>query len=166
MTRRTRSGRAGNMDVGEGSSSFALNGGSSDNVSKNSIPARLWASSFVATTPSFLFGYCLAALNNVLDSGNSGKGSLCFSGEDPSCARGSLLRDMELSTSSQEIATSLLIAGAWVGCLAASRPSEAIGRRATLLWNNTLFIVGGMMCAWPRVWALFIGRFVCGLAVG
>lgn len=75
--------------------------------------------------------YCISALNTVLVAGDSAGGAAaCFSGEDATCPTGSALRDLDLPTVQQEVATSLLIAGAWLGSMMASRPSDALGRRS------------------------------------
>ncbi|CAM9723314.1 unnamed protein product, partial [Hapterophycus canaliculatus] len=111
--------------------------------------------------------YCISALNTVLVTGDGASPEECYSGEDTTCPTGSALRDLALPTVQQEVATSLLIAGAWLGSMMASRPSDALGRRATLLYNNALFIVGGVLCAMAMGSSgLFIGRFLGGMAVG
>ncbi|CAN0336316.1 unnamed protein product, partial [Ectocarpus fasciculatus] len=49
----------------------------------------------------------------------------------------------------------------------ASRPSDALGRRATLLYNNAFFIAGGLLCAVAvGSSGLFVGRFLAGMGVG
>lgn len=79
--------------------------------------------------------YCISALNTVLVAGDSvGGAAACFSGEDATCPTGSALRDLDLPTVQQEVATSLLIAGAWLGSMMASRPSDALGRRSVCGW--------------------------------
>lgn len=79
------------------------------------------------------------------------------------------------------LATSLMVVGAWIGCLLGSAPSEVqydfynmifiwcqitvfqkYGRRATILLNNITFIVGGILCALPNKYLLFTGRFLAG----
>ena len=67
----------------------------------------------------------------------TGSSEQCFTGEDATCPVGSALRDLELPTAQQEVATSLLIAGAWMGSMLASRPSDALGRR----WGGICFFV-------------------------
>ncbi|CAN0466264.1 unnamed protein product, partial [Ectocarpus sp. 12 AP-2014] len=113
----------------------------------SAVSRRMWASSLISALPSFLFGYCLSALNTVLVTGDAASPGACLSGEDATCPTGSTLRDLDLPTVQQEVATSLLVAGAWLGSMMASRPSDALGRRATLLYNNALFIAGGLLCA-------------------
>lgn len=73
--------------------------------------------------------YCISALNTALVTGETGSSEQCFTGEDATCPKGSALRDLDLPTAQQEVATSLLIAGAWMGSMLASRPSDALGRR-------------------------------------
>ncbi|CAM9919323.1 unnamed protein product [Pylaiella littoralis] len=130
------------------------------------VSASMWVASLTSALPSFLFGYCLSALNTVLVAGDDGP-EACLSGDDATCPTGSALRDLKLPTVQQEVATSLLIAGAWLGSMIASRPSDALGRRATLLYNNVLFIAGGLLCASAvSSTGLFVGRFLGGMAVG
>ncbi|CAM9182284.1 unnamed protein product [Ectocarpus sp. 6 AP-2014] len=131
------------------------------------VSRRMWASSLISALPSFLFGYCLSALNTVLVTGDAASPGACLSGEDATCPTGSTLRDLDLPTVQQEVATSLLVAGAWLGSMMASRPSDALGRRATLLYNNALFIAGGLLCAVAVGSSeLFVGRFLAGMGVG
>lgn len=78
--------------------------------------------------------YCLSALNTALVTGDSGNPTECFDGQDTTCPKGSALRDLELPTVQQELATSLLIAGAWVGSMLAGKLSDALGRRSVDLF--------------------------------
>lgn len=71
-----------------------------------------------------------------------------------------------MSTTEAEIATSLLVLGAWIGCLMGNYPSGAYGRRLTILWNNLFFIIGAVLCCISNKWVLFLGRFICGIGVG
>jgi len=84
------------------------------------------------------------------------------------CPIGSLLRDLNLNTVSQEVATGLTILGAWVGCtLFASQLMDRYGRRRALLVCNLGFLVGASLCALAvSPFLLFLGRLVLGLAVG
>lgn len=43
-----------------------------------------------------------------------------------------------------------------------NKPSDVKGRRWTLLWNNSWFIVGGIMCSFSNIYTLFLGRFILG----
>jgi MFS family permease len=61
-----------------------------------------------------------------------------------------------------QVATSLTILGAWIGCMVGNKPSELKGRKFTLLLNNVFFIVGAGLCSLGNVYTLFIGRFIAG----
>jgi SP family myo-inositol transporter-like MFS transporter 13 len=65
-----------------------------------------------------------------------------------------------------QTATSLTVAGGWIGCMIGSYPAEKYGRKFTSLVNNLFFIVGSAMAASGNLSALFIGRFIVGLGVG
>ena len=64
------------------------------------------------------------------------------------------------------LATSLVIVGAWVGSLLGSIPSQKYGKRLTLLFNNSFFIVGAALSCSGSLYALFIGRFISGIGAG
>jgi hypothetical protein len=81
------------------------------------------------------------------------------------------------------LATSLMVVGAWLGCLLGSAPSEVspplpallclplttrqkYGRRTTILINNLTFIGGAIMCCISNKYILFAGRLVAGFGVG
>jgi len=112
---------------------------------------NLWVRAFIITLPSFLYGYILASLNT------------CFEDNEP----GSLLNDINLSTTLQELATALTLIGAWVGSGISSYPAEKMGVRRVILLNNILFIIGGVMTsALVYEEALFLGRLILGFATG
>jgi SP family galactose:H+ symporter-like MFS transporter len=85
-----------------------------------------------------------------------------------SCCNGAVLMVflLQMSTTEAEIATSLLVLGAWIGCLLGNKPSGLYGRRLTTLWNNVFFIAGAILCCVSNKWVLFLGRFICGIGVG
>lgn len=130
------------------------------------ITREMWVSVALITSQSFCFGYLMVALNPCLVTGEGKKGSTCYDGSDATCPIGSIYRDLDLSTTDASLATSLLVIGAWIGCLAASRPGELYGRRKSLLWNNGLFIAGALLTASGNLALLNVGRFVSGLATG
>ena len=130
------------------------------------IPPPLWLSIALITSQSFVFGFEISALNTAIVTGDEKKVSSCFDGSDTTCPAGSIYRDLNLSTIEISLATSLLIVGAWIGCLAASKPSEVYGRKKTLLWNNIILIAGAIFAASGNTVLLYIGRFVSGLGVG
>jgi SP family myo-inositol transporter-like MFS transporter 13 len=131
----------------------------------NSIPLSMWTAVLLIATQSFLFGYCFSSLNPCLVAGDSNSGSACYDGTD-SCPPGSIYNDLNLSTIEAQTATSLTVAGGWIGCMIGSYPAEKYGRKFTSLVNNLFFIVGSAMAASGNLSALFIGRFIVGLGVG
>jgi sugar porter (SP) family MFS transporter len=64
------------------------------------------------------------------------------------------------------MATSILLLGAWITSMYGSYPSEQYGRKATLLYNNLLYIAGALMTASGVSALLYVGRLVTGFAVG
>ena len=110
-------------------------------------------------------GYVFASLNSclVLDDGVTAQ--QCYDGTG-SCPPGTIYRDLQLSTIETQLATSLVVLGAWLGCAVGSRPSELYGRRKTLLVNNIAFLIGGVLTAVGEKNCLFLGRFVAGFGVG
>ncbi len=61
-----------------------------------------------------------------------------------------------------QLATSLIVVGAWIGCMIGSKPSEMKGRRFTCLANNIFFLVGAALTTLGNKPSLFVGRFVLG----
>lgn len=113
---------------------------------ENEIPTRMWIAAFLVSQPSFLFGYATAALNACLVVGDGDSVDDCYHNTDDesnNCPPGTIYNDINLNTLEAEIATSLLVLGAWIGCLLGSAPSEKYGRRLTILGNNIFFISGG-----------------------
>lgn len=130
------------------------------------ITRPMWIAACLITCQSFVFGFEISALNTCIVTGVQKKGSSCYDGTDATCPAGSIYRDLNLSTIEVSVATSLLVIGAWVGCLAASKPSEFYGRKNTLMWNNMLLITGAVFASSGNYVLLYIGRFVSGLGVG
>jgi predicted MFS family arabinose efflux permease len=61
-----------------------------------------------------------------------------------------------------QVATAITVLGAWIGSLAGSAPSQKYGKRLTLLFNTTFFIVGAVLASLGNIETLFIGRFISG----
>lgn len=136
-------------------------------VQKTSSSKRhLYATVALATMQSFLMGYSFVVLNPALVSGNSNSSEACYNGEDPSCPPGSIYRSMLLSTIDASVATSILIAGALVGAFACSRPMDWYGRRSTLLYNCSLYLVGTSLTCIGTKPTLFCGRLITGIGAG
>jgi len=133
------------------------------------LPIRMWISACLIGLSSFMFGYQIVALNSCLVAGDANSVSACYNGDDdssPSCPKGTIFDDLNLTDIQIQIATSLVVAGAWVGCFIAAKPSEKYGRKVTLLMNNLLYIVGSILSASGNFNLLCAGRFIGGLGVG
>ena len=126
------------------------------------IPGSMWRAALLIASQSFLFGYCFSCLNSCLVTGDKNSSSDCYNGDDSSCPAGTIYNDMDLSTMDAQLATSLVVAGAWIGCMLGSKPSEMKGRRWALLANNLFFIIGAVLTALGNKPSLFVGRFILG----
>lgn len=73
----------------------------------------------------------------------------------------------ELSSSEQEMVTSLTSGGAFVGAIGAGLMADRFGRRWPIWWACVLFLIGTLLqaVAWS-VGQFAVGRFVVGLGVG
>lgn len=115
-----------------------------------SVPSqqgKLQLAAVLISLSSFLWGYGVAVLN------------VCIVPD----AVGSLLAEINLSTSEQETATALVVVGALVSALTTGSIGERIGQKKTILANNVFYIVGGIVCALATSKkAIFAGRFCIG----
>ena len=133
------------------------------------VTSNMWVAAFLTATPSFVFGFALAALNSCLVKGDGNDEGKCFSGDDDDsngCPQGTIYKDLDLDATKAQVATALGILGAWVGSLSGSAPSEKYGRKFTLLCNNIPIMMGALLTATGNEYCLYIGRFVLGLGVG
>lgn len=105
-------------------------------------------------------------MNSCLLLGDQGNGADCYNGSDNTCPVGTIYKDLNLSDLDAQLATSLTVLGAWVGSMFASRPAGIYGRRYTLLFNTIFFFIGTAASSSGDYYALFIGRFICGIGVG
>lgn len=64
-----------------------------------------------------------------------------------------------------QIATALVILGAWIGCLNGTVPSDLYGRKFVMMFNTVFFLVGALLSAGNKI-TFFIGRFISGIGVG
>lgn len=136
---------------------------------KEKIPMTMWVSAFLVSLQSFLFGYVIAALNASLVTGDGDSASACYHDTDDSsdgCPPGTLYNDVRMTTTEASLATSLMIIGAWAGCLVGGPSGERYGRRATIMINNVFFLVGGLMCCFFNKYSIFFGRMLAGFGVG
>jgi len=137
-----------------------------NSTSSSIITPRMWFAVSLITAQSFVFGFEISALNTAIVTGDANSGSSCFDGSDKTCPKGSIYQILNLSTLEVSLATSLLIVGAWIGCMVASGPSETYGRKPTLMWNNVLLITGAVAAASGNAPLLYVGRVISGLGVG
>lgn len=96
-------------------------------------------------------------------------GGLLF-GYDTGVISGAILfisKEFALSTRLQELAVSIVLAGAIAGAAAAGALADRIGRRATLLTAGITFGAGALMSAFaPSIAVLLCGRIIVGVAIG
>lgn len=138
-------------------------------VDPHNVGSRLKITAVLIGLSSFMFGYNLVSLNGCLVTGNGDSASACYNGDDdgsPDCPKGSIFDDLKMSSVQVEIATSILVLGAWIGCQVAAQPMEAYGRKATILWNNAFYIVGALLAATGNLNALYSGRLLLGFGCG
>lgn len=125
------------------------NGSAPTAASVPSQQGELQLAAVLIALSSFLWGYGVAVLN------------VCIVPD----AIGSLLAEINLSTSEQETATALVVVGALVSALTTGGIGERIGQKKTILANNVFYIVGGIVCALAMSKkAIFVGRFCIGYA--
>lgn len=80
---------------------------------------------------------------------------------------GTIYNDIKLSTADAQLATSLIIVGAYIGCLLGSTVSERFGRKKGIIWNNIFFIIGALLCGLSNnIELIFVGRAITGLGFG
>jgi MFS family permease len=136
----------------------------------NTIPRNLWMATLLIASQSFLYGYVMVALNPCLVTGAGNDGAACYNGDDNNadghCPPGTIYNDLDLSTIEASIANAVFVIGAWIGSLIGSSPSEAYGRRKSLLANGIFFLIGGMLSASGNFVLLFLGRLISGFGVG
>lgn len=121
-----------------------------DAADKEPIPMRMWIAAVLVSLQSFQFGYAISCLNSALVTGDANDPQRCYDNTDdasPPCPPGTIYNDIQLSTLEAQIATSLAILGAWIGCYCGSQPAEKYGRRLIVLGTNIFFIIGGVLTA-------------------
>ncbi|KAF0694910.1 Aste57867_14252 [Aphanomyces stellatus] len=112
---------------------------------------HLRVAAYIIAFSSFLWGYGFCVLN------------VCIAEN----ATGSILVDFNLTDAEIELASSLVLIGAWFSAVATASLVDKYGRRPVLLFNNSLFVVGGLLCALaPTKNGIYVGRTVIGFACG
>ncbi|GBQ63213.1 sugar transporter [Ameyamaea chiangmaiensis NBRC 103196] len=91
-------------------------------------------------------------------------------GYDTGIISGALLlitKDFHLSSGTQELVTSAILAGAVIGAVGTGFMSERFGRRISVIIVTAVFVIGALACSFaPDVTALIVARVFLGLAVG
>ena len=67
------------------------------------IPWGVWKATFLICTQSFTYGYILSSLNSTLQFGDDHNGTYCNRGQDSTCDRGSVYKDINLSDGKRSI---------------------------------------------------------------
>ena len=106
----------------------------------------IWKVSFIAGLGGILYGFDMGII----------AAALIFVRES-----------FSLSTSMEEVVTSVVLIGAMSGALAGGSIADRIGRRATLLWGGGIFLVASLLApASPNVATLIVARAFLGVAIG
>jgi hypothetical protein len=141
------------------------------NAKRNECFGTIWMSTILVSSQSYIFGYAFSSLNSCTLVGRSGVSSDCYrtSAAQSGCPTGSIYNDLSMTSSELmscccpkndfylifkvmtfsalliahvQVATALIVVGAWAGSLFGSSPSELYGRRRALLGNALLFLIG------------------------
>ncbi|KAH6663314.1 general substrate transporter [Plectosphaerella plurivora] len=108
----------------------------------------VWLITFTVAMGGFLFGYDTGVISAVLVSLDSDLGH-------------------ELSSSEQELITSITSGGALIGALIAGIPADRYGRKLGIYIGCVLFFIGSVLQAAAfTVAQMTVGRLVVGLGVG
>ncbi|OLN89792.1 Myo-inositol transporter 1-like protein 3 [Colletotrichum chlorophyti] len=119
-----------------------------DSIEDTEPSKAVWLITFTVAMGGFLFGYDTGVISAVLVSLKSDLGH-------------------ELSSSEQELITSITSGGALIGALIAGLPADRYGRKLGIYIGCTLFLVGTIIQAAAfTVAQMTVGRFVVGLGVG
>ncbi|WP_199911561.1 sugar porter family MFS transporter [Dongshaea marina] len=91
-------------------------------------------------------------------------------GFDTAVIAGALIfikQTMHPSIMEQELVVSMVVLGAFLGCILSGKLTNRLGRKRLLIYTSWLFIIGTALCTLaPGVYSLIIGRFILGIAVG
>ncbi|KAF0314952.1 myo-inositol transporter [Colletotrichum asianum] len=120
-----------------------------DDSIEDTEPSRaVWLITFTVAMGGFLFGYDTGVISAVLVSLKSDLGH-------------------ELSTSEQELVTSITSGGALIGAIIAGLPADRYGRKLGIYIGCVLFLIGSIIQAAAFSLAqMTVGRFIVGLGVG
>ncbi|KAL0932921.1 myo-inositol transporter [Colletotrichum truncatum] len=119
-----------------------------DSIEDTEPSKAVWLITFTVAMGGFLFGYDTGVISAVLVSLKSDLGH-------------------ELSTSEQELVTSITSGGALIGAIMAGLPADRYGRKLGIYIGCLLFLIGSIIQAAAFSLAqMTVGRFVVGLGVG
>ncbi|EQB58336.1 myo-inositol transporter [Colletotrichum gloeosporioides Cg-14] len=120
-----------------------------DDSIEDTEPSRaVWLITFTVAMGGFLFGYDTGVISAVLVSLKSDLGH-------------------ELSTSEQELVTSITSGGSLIGAIIAGLPADRYGRKLGIYIGCILFLIGSIIQAAAFSLAqMTVGRFIVGLGVG
>ncbi|KAF6826845.1 myo-inositol transporter [Colletotrichum plurivorum] len=120
-----------------------------DDSIEDTEPSRaVWLITLTVAMGGFLFGYDTGVISAVLVSLKSDLGH-------------------ELSSSEQELVTSITSGGALIGAIMAGLPADRYGRKLGIYVGCVLFLIGSIIQAAAfSVVQMTVGRFVVGLGVG
>ncbi|KAF4916830.1 Myo-inositol transporter 1 [Colletotrichum viniferum] len=119
-----------------------------DSIEDTEPSGAVWLITFTVAMGGFLFGYDTGVISAVLVSLKSDLGH-------------------ELSTSEQELVTSITSGGALIGAIIAGLPADRYGRKLGIYIGCALFLIGSIIQAAAFSLAqMTVGRFIVGLGVG
>lgn len=117
-------------------------------IEETAASKTAWLISVTVSLGGLLFGYDTGYISSVLETINDSLGH-------------------ELSSSEQEMVTSLTSGGAFVGAICAGLTADRFGRKLPLWAACVVFVVGtALQTAAFDVAQFAVGRFVVGLGVG
>lgn len=116
------------------------------------LTGSLFFGTVVAVISSFLYGYNIGCLNNIISGDNATL----------------VLEYSELSSDfNNSLCAALFCIGGLVGALAGNYPTEKWGRKKTLMANNIFFFIGAALQAFSNSWGMVAtGRVIVGIGSG
>ncbi|KAL1384779.1 myo-inositol transporter [Phyllosticta capitalensis] len=119
-----------------------------DSIEQTECGKMTWVICIAVSIGGFLFGYDTGVISAVLVIINEDLGQ-------------------KLSSSQQELVTSLTSGGAFVGAMIAGCTADKYGRKSGMYFGSVLFTIGTIiMAASYSLEQMCVGRFVVGLGVG
>ena len=69
-------------------------------------------------------------------------------------------------TAEVQIASTLIMVGAWIGCMLGSYPLDRYGRKKTVLFNTFFYVTGAVLAGSGLLSLLYVGKLLTGVGVG